>query len=146
MYSITDKSWEENVKESIFKPLEMERSNISIEDMEQAENSALGYLENYKITDYDVIYNLIKENIFLIEQKLNHTFTESILIINNFHFSFINLSGYKKLNGSKIVKDNITYILNSLKSAIDESEKKKKFFTFLIQIITWIKKILKIYQ
>ncbi len=49
---ITDKSWEENVKESIFKPLEMERSNISIEDMEQAENSALGYLENYKITDY----------------------------------------------------------------------------------------------
>ena len=101
---------------------------------------------NYKITDYDVIYNIIKENIFLIEQKLNHTFTESILIINNFHFSFINLSGYKKLNGSKIVKDNITYILNSLKSAIDESEKKKKFFTFLIQIITWIKKILKIYQ
>jgi cell division protein FtsA len=81
---------------------------------------------NYKITDYDVIYNIIKENIFLIEQKLNHTFTESILIINNFHFSFINLSGYKKLNGSKIVKDNITYILNSLKSAIDESEKKKK--------------------
>ena len=49
---ITNKSWEENVRESIFKPLEMERSNISIEEMEQAENAAIGYLEDYEKTDY----------------------------------------------------------------------------------------------
>jgi len=49
---ITNKSWEENVRESIFKPLEMERSNISIAEMEQAENAAIGYLEDYEKTDY----------------------------------------------------------------------------------------------
>lgn len=49
---ITNKSWEENVRESIFKPLGMERSNISIAEMEQAENAAIGYLEDYEKTDY----------------------------------------------------------------------------------------------
>ena len=49
---ITNKSWEENIRESIFNPLGMERSNISITEMEQAENAAIGYLEDHKKTDY----------------------------------------------------------------------------------------------
>ena len=49
---ITNKSWEENIQESIFKPLGMERSNISIAEMEQAENAAIGYLEDHEKTDY----------------------------------------------------------------------------------------------
>ena len=49
---ITNKSWEENIRESIFKPLGMERSNLSIAEMEQAENAAIGYLEDHEKTDY----------------------------------------------------------------------------------------------
>ena len=33
--------------------------------------------------------------------------------------------GFKKLNGSQILKDNISYILNTLKLAVNESEKDK---------------------
>ena len=60
------------------------------------------------------------------EQKLNFTFKETILIINDLDLTFINLAGFKKLNGSQILRENITYILNSLKSIIDEVEADKE--------------------
>jgi len=83
-------------------------------------------IQKNRITDFDLVFNTIKKNIYAIEQKLNFTFKETFLIINNFDCSFINLAGYKKLNGSQILKENITYILNSVKSIINETEKKKK--------------------
>ncbi len=77
------------------------------------------------ITDHNLIVNLFKKNIYYIEQKLNFIFKEVIVILNNFDFSLINCSGYKKLNGSQLVKENITYLLNSLKSKITEVEDDK---------------------
>ena len=82
-------------------------------------------IENYRITNFDLVFNIIKKNIYFVEQELNFTFKDAVLIINNFRRSFINLTGYKKLNGSQILKENVTYILNSLKSSIDEIEDKK---------------------
>ncbi len=79
-----------------------------------------------KITDLDKIKNLIKKNILTIEKKINYTFKDIIIILNNFEISFLNLCGFKKLNGSQISKENITYILNSLKSSVDKFEDKKK--------------------
>ena len=82
-------------------------------------------IENLRIIDFDIVLEDIKKNIYLIEQKLNFIFKETILVINNFDRSFINLSGFKKLNGSQLLKENIIYILNSLKSKIDQIENKK---------------------
>ena len=82
-------------------------------------------IEKNRITDFDQVFKIIKENIYLIEQKINYIFKDVILIIDNFNYSFINLSGFKKLNGSQILKENITYILNSLKSNISKTENKK---------------------
>ena len=82
-------------------------------------------IEEKKIINFDLALDAIKKNIYIIEQKLNFTFKEVILIINNFESSFINLTGFKKLNQSQILKENITYILNSLKSCIDETEQDK---------------------
>ena len=82
-------------------------------------------IENNRVTDFDKVFNLIKENIFSIEHKINHTFKEVFLIIENFDPNFINISGYKKLNGSQILRENITYILNTLKSYVHEIENKK---------------------
>ncbi len=82
-------------------------------------------ISDSKIIDFDLAYNTIKKNLYLIEQELNYTFKEIILIIDNFNCSFVNLAGYKKLNGSQILKENITYILNSSKSNIDEFEDQK---------------------
>ena len=47
-------------------------------------------------------------------------------MFDNFDSSIINFSGFKKLNGSQLIKENITYILNSLKLKVSESEKEKK--------------------
>ena len=37
----------------------------------------------------------------------------------------INFTGFKKLNGSQLGKDNVTYIINDLKTKILETEKEK---------------------
>jgi len=81
--------------------------------------------ENNKISDLEKVSEMIKKNVFIAEQKLGHTFKETVLILENFNPTFINLSGYKKLNGSQILRENITYILNTLKSCVDETEPKK---------------------
>ena len=81
---------------------------------------------NNKIANLEKSYNVIKENIYLLEEKFNCTFKELVLILENLSPTFLNLSGYKKLNGSQITKENITYILNTCKSIVSEVEFKKK--------------------
>ena len=49
-----------------------------------------------------------------------------IIIVDNLNCSIINISGFKRLSGSQLTRENITYILNSLKFIINESEKKKE--------------------
>ena len=80
--------------------------------------------ENNRITDFEKVNEIIKEKIFLIEQKLNYTFKEIILIIENFDPTFLNITGFKKLNGSQILRENIIYIINILKSYVDKNESK----------------------
>ena len=82
-------------------------------------------IENNRITDLEKVSNTIKKNIYVIEQKLNYTFKNIVLILENFEPTFINFSGFKKLNGSQILRENITYILNTLKSCVDKTESKK---------------------
>ncbi len=80
---------------------------------------------NEKISNQDTIFAKVKERIYLAENKFNLVFEEVILIIDDFNCSLINLSGFKKLNGSQLNKNDVTYILNFLKSEINEIENKK---------------------
>ena len=80
---------------------------------------------NNSISNFEKVFSTIKENIYLIEQKLNYTFKDIILILDNFDLTFINMTGFKKLNGSQILKENIIYILNTLKSCVNEIEMNK---------------------
>ena len=82
-------------------------------------------IEDNRVSDLEKVFDTIKKNIFFIEKKIDYTFREIVLILDNFNHTFINLTGYKKLNGSQVLRENITYILNSLKSYIDETELKK---------------------
>ena len=84
-----------------------------------------GISEN-RLIDLNKITNLIKKKIIIVEQKINYTFKDIIIILDNLEISFLNLCGYKKLNGTQISKENITYIINSLKSCVDKFEKNKK--------------------
>ena len=82
-------------------------------------------IEDNRISDLENVYLTLKENIYLIEQNFNHTFKEVIIILDNFNPTSLNVSGYKKLNGTQILRENITYILNNLKSYINLIETKK---------------------
>ena len=83
-------------------------------------------MDGNRISNFEKVYGEIKENIFLIEQKFKYTFKEIILILEDNELEFITLTGFKSLNGSQVVRENITYILNSLKSCVDKAEPKKK--------------------
>ena len=83
-------------------------------------------ISSSQITDPNLVSAVLKENIYIIEKKIGHTFKEVILIIDNFYNVLINCSGFKKLNSSQLQKDNIIHILNSLKSLIDQNENDKK--------------------
>ena len=82
--------------------------------------------DNKRINDLEKISEEIKKKILIIENKIDYLFKDLIIILNNFNISFLNLSGFKKLNGTQVTKENITYIINSLKSNIDEFENDKK--------------------
>jgi len=78
-----------------------------------------------KFTNINEAQEVIKENVKAIENKLNCVFEEATIIIDSFECSCINISGFKKLNGSQVLKENISYILNSLKLTVTENEKEK---------------------
>ena len=78
------------------------------------------------IYEIDKISNTIKKNILIIEQELKFTFKDVVVILDNYEVSYLNITGFKKLNGTQVSKENITYILNSLKSTVDTYEVKRK--------------------
>ena len=121
--------------DSIFFFIDINESNLSFAVIQKnEENFTLAYnnkvsIEGFKnnlISDFDLVKKTIKDNIYNAEQKLGVILKEVILIINNYDCSIINLTGFQKLNGSQLTKENITYILNSLKSKIEEIENEKK--------------------
>ena len=98
--------------------------NQKLEIVEKLITPSDGIYEN-KFTNIYEVSEIIKKNVEVIEKKLNFIFKDLILIIDNFDYSCVNISGFKKLNGSQVLKENISYILNSLKLAITENEKEK---------------------
>ena len=99
-----------------------ENQNFSIiETLATSSNEIL----NGKIVNIDDAKIKVKKNIEDLENKLNCIFKTVSIIIDDLNYSCINISGYKKLNGSQLLKENISYILNSLKLVVNENEKKK---------------------
>ncbi len=82
-------------------------------------------ISNNKFANIEVVDEIIKRNVNLIEKKLNYIFKDVIVVLGIFECSSVNISGFKRLNGSQVLKENISYILNSLKLTITENEKQK---------------------
>ena len=98
--------------------------NQKLEILEKLIIPSEGVYKN-KFTNINEVSDIIKKNVEVIEKKFNFIFKDLILIIDNFDCSCVNISGFKKLDGSQLLKENISYILNSLKLAITENEKQK---------------------
>jgi len=79
---------------------------------------------NGRIVDIKLVSEVIKKNVNFIEDELNHFFSHASVIINPNNINCLNVSGYKKLNGSQVSKEDIAYILNDIKKTILSNEEK----------------------
>ena len=56
---LTGKSWEDNIRERFFKPLNMSTSNLSIEELKKQSNISVGYtFENFETNKVTPYYNI----------------------------------------------------------------------------------------
>ena len=79
-------------------------------------------IQNGRVFDIEALSKLLKKNINNIEDDINYFFSTVIVLINPTEINCLNISGYKKLNGSQVSSEDITYILNDIKKIILESE------------------------
>jgi len=79
-------------------------------------------IQNGRVINIGTISQLLKQTISSIEDEINYFFSNVAVIINPNQINCLNVSGYKRLNGSQVSSDDITYILNDIKKIILESE------------------------
>ena len=99
-----------------------ENQNLNIVDKIIVTNKNI---EKNNITNINELSKQIKHNIEILENNLNYIFKKVTIVLGVFDYLCVNISGYKKLNGSQLLKENISYILNSIKSSITDSMPKK---------------------
>ena len=112
-----------NLSELIFIVIDEDEKN-DFQVIFKSKVLAEGFFKN-EVFDFELLLKNLKENIFTLEKKINYTFKDVVLILNDFTISYLNFSGYRKLNGTQILRENIAYILNSSKSLINKIENKK---------------------
>ena len=98
--------------------------NLTLKLLEHELYSPSGF-KNGKVRNLETTIENLKKVVKKIENKSNLLFSEINIIINQTDFDCINISGFKKLNGNQILSDDISYILNDVKSKLLESEKDK---------------------
>ncbi len=71
-----------------------------------------------KVTNIESSSKIIKDCLSLVEKKVGFIFKNVTVINDQDDFSCINISGFKKLGGSQILEENISYLLNNIKKLI----------------------------
>ena len=99
-----------------------EELNFKIIDRETFSPSGF---KNGKIINLEASVNNLKKAINKIEERSKVFFSGVNVIINQNDFDCINVNGFKKLNGNQILSEDISYILNDVKTKLVDSEKSK---------------------
>tara|TARA_B100000029_G_scaffold469148_1_gene506789 strand:- start:6076 stop:7266 length:1191 start_codon:yes stop_codon:yes gene_type:complete len=84
-----------------------------------------------KILDFDYTAKKINEDIKSLEKESDKIFRNISIVVNEPEISCTNLSGFKKLNGSKVEKRDLDYILNEGKSSISKNQEKNSILHIL---------------
>jgi len=84
-----------------------------------------------KILDFHYTANKINQDLKDLEKESNKIFRNISIIVNEPEISCTNLSGFKKLNGSKVEKRDLDYILNEGKSSILKNQEKNSILHIL---------------
>lgn len=109
-----------NDKKFIFLIVEYnENLDFKILDSQQVLSEGIS---NGKIIDINIAATIIKKNLNIIEKKIGFIFNEATIISDQNNFECLNISGYKKLSGSQILKEDISYIINNIKKTILENK------------------------
>ena len=75
-----------------------------------------------KISDFDYTAKIINDDLHGIEKEVDKVFNSISVILNQNDVFCTNLTGFKKLNGSQISNEDISYILNNIKKTIIENQ------------------------
>ena len=84
-----------------------------------------------KVNDFDLASKKIDQDIKALEKESGKNFNNISLIINEPDIFCTNISGFKKLNGSKVEKRDLDYILNEAKSSIAKNQEKNSILHIL---------------
>ena len=103
-------------KNIIFQAIEFDKDN-NYKVLDEINTSSLG-LENGNIVDLEECASTVQDCLFKIEKKLDYTFDNVNLIINNQDAEIINLNSSKKLHGDQLTKEDISYIINNAQKQI----------------------------
>ena len=96
--------------------------NYKILDTLKVESSGV---KNGKIIDAEISSKIIKENLNTIEKKNDFIFKTITIINNQKNFDCVNISGFKKLSGSQVSEEDISFILNDIKTLIVDNYSEK---------------------
>ena len=76
-----------------------------------------------KIYDFNLSLKVINNDLHDIEANVKTVFNDVSIILNQVDLFCTNLSGFKKLNGSKVEKGDLDYILNEARNSIFHNQK-----------------------
>jgi len=84
-----------------------------------------------EILDFDYTAKKINEDVKNIEKESNKIFKNISIIVNEPKILCTNFTGIKKLNGSKVEKRDLDYILNEAKSSVAKDQRKNSILHIL---------------
>ena len=84
-----------------------------------------------KISDFDYTAKIINDDLHGIEKEVDKVFNSISVILNQNDVFCTNLTGFKKLYGSKVEKRDLDYILNEAKSSITNHQEKNSILHIL---------------
>ena len=84
-----------------------------------------------KILDIKNAGKLISEDLEEIEKEVNKIFRKISVVINQKEILCTNITGFKQLNGSKVEKSDLDYILNEAKSSVMKNQEKNSILHIL---------------
>ncbi len=84
-----------------------------------------------KIHDFEHSKKIIINDLHEIEKNVNKVFKSISVVLNQKDVFCTNLCGFKKLNGSKVEKRDLDYILNEAKNSISKNQKNNSILHIL---------------
>ena len=94
-------------------------------------NSKNNGIKHGVVTDLNIAIETVARDLKEIEKNLDKVFDSINLIINQREMSSTNVTSFKKLNGAKVEKRDLDYILNEGKISISKNEEKNSILHIL---------------